>query len=235
LQTCACPNLLLKGINSKIRVNKEESVIGRLKGELIEKQPPQLVIDVNGVGYEVEASMNTFYRLPELGKQVTLYTHFVVREDAQLLYGFYERDERALFRTLIKANGVGPKLAITILSGISTSEFIRCVNEGDTASLIKLPGVGKKTAERLIVEMKDKIAALGLAAPDEFQLSSMAGPDTQTETATTDHRAEAESALIALGYKPVQASKVIQQVHKTLGDGASSEELIRSALRSMVG
>lgn len=210
-------------------------MIGRLKGELIEKQPPQLMIDVNGVGYEVEASMNTFYRLPELGKQVTLFTHFVVREDAQLLYGFYEREERTLFRTLIKANGVGPKLAITILSGISTSEFVRCVNDGDTASLIKLPGVGKKTAERLIVEMKDKIKSLGLESAGEFQLSAADGPDMDSFEPVSDNRAEAESALVALGYKPVQATKSVEQAYKTLGSGASAEDLIRSALRSMVG
>lgn len=210
-------------------------MIGRLKGELIEKMPPQLVIDVNGVGYEVEASMNTFYRLPETGKQITLFTHFVVREEAQLLYGFFDREERSLFRTLIKANGVGPKLAITILSGISTSEFVRCVNDGDTASLVKLPGVGKKTAERLIVEMKDKIKALGLEESSEFQLSAADGPDMASFEPTSDNRAEAESALVALGYKPVQASKSISQAHKTLGGDASCEELIRIALRSMVG
>lgn len=210
-------------------------MIGRLRGELIEKRPPQLLIDVNGVGYEVEASMNTFYRLPECGAPVTLFTHFVTREDAQLLYGFYEREERVLFRTLIKANGVGPKLAITILSGISTSEFVRCVNDGDTASLIKLPGVGKKTAERLIVEMKDKIKALGLASSGEFQLSAADGPDMTALESVPDSRDEAESALVALGYKPVQASKSVQQAVKALGATTSSEELIRYALRAMVG
>lgn len=210
-------------------------MIGRLKGELIEKLPPQLVIDVQGVGYEVEASMNTFYRLPEVGSGVTLFTHFVVREDAQLLYGFYDREERSLFRTLIKANGVGPKLAITILSGISTAEFVRCVNDGDTASLIKLPGVGKKTAERLIVEMKDKIKALGLEVSSEFQLSAADGPDMASFEPVNDARQEAESALIALGYKPVQATKVVEQVFKSLGSAATSEELIRHSLKSMVG
>lgn len=210
-------------------------MIGRLRGELLEKHPPQLLLDVNGVGYEVEASMNTFYRLPECGSKVTLFTHFVVREDAQLLYGFIDREERALFRTLIKANGVGPKLAITILSGISTQEFVRCVHDEDTASLVKLPGVGKKTAERLIVEMKDKIAALGLADHGEFQLSPADGPDLMAQEPQVDNRAEAESALVALGYKPVQASKAIAQADKALGAGASSEELIRNALRSMVG
>ncbi len=179
--------------------------------------------------------MNTFYRLPELGCQVKLYTHFVVREDAQLLYGFYDREERTLFRTLIKANGVGPKLAITILSGISTREFVRCVNDGDTASLVKLPGVGKKTAERLIVEMKDKIKALGLEAAEAFQLSAADGPDMSGFEPVEDSRNEAESALVALGYKPVQASRAIAQADKVLGAGASSEELIRTALRTMVG
>ena len=210
-------------------------MIGRLRGELIEKRPPQMVIDVNGVGYEVEASMNTFYRLPECGQQVTLFTHFVTREDAQLLYGFYDREERTLFRTLIKANGVGPKLAITILSGISTAEFVRCVNDGDTASLIKLPGVGKKTAERLIVEMKDKIKALGLESVGEFQLSAADGPDMDSFEPVADSRSEAESALIALGYKPVQATKSVEQAAKSLGGASSCEELIRYALRAMVG
>ena len=210
-------------------------MIGRLKGELIEKQPPQLVIDVQGVGYEVEASMNTFYRLPELGSTLTLFTHFVVREDAQLLYGFYDKEERSLFRTLIKANGVGPKLAITILSGISTSEFVRCVNDGDTASLVKLPGVGKKTAERLIVEMKDKLKDLQVKDFGEFQLSGGGDPDlAEPVMPATDHRAEAESALVALGYKPVQATKAIAAAEKALGAGASSEDLIRQSLKSMV-
>ena len=139
------------------------------------------------------------------------------------------------FRTLIKANGVGPKLAITILSGISTAEFVRCVNDGDTASLVKLPGVGKKTAERLIVEMKDKIQALGLESSSEFQLSAADGPDMAAFEPVADSRSEAESALIALGYKPVQATKSVEQAAKALGATNSSEELIRYALRAMVG
>lgn len=210
-------------------------MIGRLKGELLEKHPPQLLIDVNGVGYEVEASMNTFYRLPELGKQVVLFTHFVVREDAQLLYGFADREERLLFRTLIKVNGVGPKLALTILSGISTNDFVRSVHDQDTAALVRLPGVGKKTAERLIVEMKDKLKDLQVKDFGEFQLSGGGDPDlAEPMVPAADHRAEAESALVALGYKPVQATKAIAAAEKALGAGASSEELIRQSLKSMV-
>ncbi|RTE64611.1 Holliday junction branch migration protein RuvA [Amphritea opalescens] len=204
-------------------------MIGRLKGELLEKYPPQLVIDVNGVGYEVDASMNTFYQLPEVGRQVTLFTHMVVREDAQLLYGFYERTERSLFRTLIKVNGVGPKLALTILSGISVNEFVLSVQHQDTAALVRLPGVGKKTAERLIVEMQDKLKDFVFNDVDEFALTDGLGaPPVQA-----DNRAEAESALVALGYKPVQATKSIAQAEKAM-PGASSEELIRAALKSMV-
>lgn len=209
-------------------------MIGRLRGELLEKHPPQLLIDVNGVGYEVEASMNTFYRLPELGRQVTLFTHFVVREDAQLLYGFADREERLLFRTLIKVNGVGPKLALTILSGISANDFVRSVHDQDTAALVRLPGVGKKTAERLIVEMKDKLKDLQVADFGEFQLSGGGDPEIAVSMPATDHRAEAESALVALGYKPVQATKAIAQAEKALGAGASSEDLIRQSLKSMV-
>jgi len=185
------------------------------------------------VGYEVEASMNTFYRLPELGRQVTLFTHFVVREDAQLLYGFADREERLLFRTLIKVNGVGPKLALTILSGISSNDFIRSVNDQDTAALVRLPGVGKKTAERLIVEMKDKLASLQVADFGEFQLDGGMAPDA-APVVVTDSKAEAESALVALGYKPVQATKAVAQAEKALGNGASSEDLIRQSLKAMV-
>ncbi|MGB0468682.1 MAG: Holliday junction branch migration protein RuvA [Pontibacterium sp.] len=207
-------------------------MIGRLKGELLEKQPPQLVIDVNGVGYEVEASMNTFYRLPELGSPVMLFTHFVVREDAQLLYGFADKEERLLFRTLIKVNGVGPKLALSILSGISAPDFVRSVNDQDTAALVRLPGVGKKTAERLIVEMKDKLKGLQLADVGEFRLSG--GDASPVSVPVIDARADAETALVALGYKPVQATKAVAQALKALGNDASSEDLIRQSLKSMV-
>ena len=207
-------------------------MIGRLRGELLEKHPPQLLVEVNGVGYELEASMNTFYRLPERGGQVLLYTHFVVREDAQLLYGFADRGERSLFRALIKVNGVGPKLALTILSGIDTESFVRAVHQGDTASLVRLPGIGKKTAERLIVEMKDRLKELQVSGPAEFQLSS---PGDAMVAAVPDVASEAESALVALGYKPAEATRAIGQAAKLAGAQASCETLIRQALKSMVG
>ncbi len=209
-------------------------MIGRLKGELLEKQPPHLLLDVNGVGYELEASMNTFYKLPEMGKTTVLYTHFVVREDAQLLYAFADKEERLLFRTLIKVNGVGPKLALTILSGINSQEFVRCVHDQDTAALVRLPGVGKKTAERLIVEMKDKLANLQMADTGEFRLDGGGAEAVADAVPAVDHRAEAESALVALGYKPVQATKAIAAAEKVLGAGTGCEDLIRQSLKSMV-
>ncbi|MFT6915871.1 MAG: Holliday junction DNA helicase RuvA [Motiliproteus sp.] len=203
-------------------------MIGRLKGVLVEKQPPYLVIDVQGVGYEVEAPLSSIFHLPAVGQSVELYTHFVVREDAQLLYGFTTKEERALFRALIKVNGVGPKMGIAILSGIGADDFARCVNQDDSAALVKIPGVGKKTAERLIVEMRDKMRDW-LPAESDFALSS-AG--MQLDPAN-DALQEAESALISLGYKPAQASKAVAQAHRLLGAG-SAEELIRQSLKSMV-
>ncbi|WP_293267871.1 Holliday junction branch migration protein RuvA [Neptunomonas sp.] len=207
-------------------------MIGRLKGEIIEKQPPQLLVDVQGVGYEVEASMNTFFRLPDMGHHVVLYTHFVVREDAQLLYGFIDKQERGLFRSLIKANGVGPKMAISILSGMTTEEFIGCLQREDAAALTRIPGVGKKTAERLIVELKDKLKSLQQAEPADFQLTGNDLPDIAQHMA--GYREEAESALVSLGYKPVQATKAVAQAEQKLGVDVSSEELIRLALKSMI-
>ncbi|MGD9859884.1 MAG: Holliday junction branch migration protein RuvA [Marinobacterium sp.] len=209
-------------------------MIGHLRGRILEKQPPWMLLDVNGVGYEVEASMNTFYKLPEVGAEVSLHTHFVVREDAQLLYGFADQQEKLLFRSLIKVNGVGPKLALSILSGISANDFIRSVHNEDTTALVRVPGVGKKTAERLIVEMKDRLSQLQLPTLTELELSS----GSQSETVLVpeaDHRAEAESALIALGYKPQQATRAIEQAVQALGEDAFTETLIRHALRTMVG
>jgi len=190
------------------------------------------MVDVSGVGYEVEASMNTFYKLPEVGTFVTLYTHFVVREDAQLLFGFADKQERSLFRQLIKVNGVGPKLALTILSGISADEFVRCVHNEDTAALVRLPGVGKKTAERLIIEVKDKLDKLEMPTAVEFQLGQVEIPGAKVNA--PDYRADAETALVALGYKPLQATKAIEQAAELLGSAASTEELIRQALKTMV-
>lgn len=207
-------------------------MIGYLRGRILEKQPPWLLMDVNGVGYEVEASMNTFYGLPEIGAETGLHTHFVVREDAQLLFGFVDAQEKLLFRSLIKVNGVGPKLALSILSGISADAFIRTVHQEDTSALVKIPGVGKKTAERLIVEMKDRLALLELPTLTELELSS--GNLPASAPAATDHRAEAESALVALGYKPQQATKAIEKAAETLGADAVTEVLIRQALKTMV-
>ncbi|MCL9782672.1 Holliday junction branch migration protein RuvA [Vibrio sp. S4M6] len=203
-------------------------MIGRLRGTLIEKLPPELLIEVNGVGYEVQMPMSCFYELPNVGEEAIIYTHFVVREDAQLLYGFNTVKERALFREVIKANGVGPKLGLGILSGMTAMQFVSCVEREDISTLVKLPGVGKKTAERLVVEMKDRLKGWGagdLFTPaDEVDLSDTGSP------VSSNYEEEAISALLALGYKPTQASKVVSQVAKP---EMSSEALIREALKSM--
>ncbi|MCG9582999.1 Holliday junction branch migration protein RuvA [Vibrio europaeus] len=205
-------------------------MIGRLRGILIEKQPPELLIEVNGIGYEVQMPMSCFYELPSIGEEAIIYTHFVVREDAQLLYGFNTVKERALFREVIKANGVGPKLGLAILSGMTASQFVASVEREDVSTLVKLPGVGKKTAERLVVEMKDRLK--GWSAGDLFTPFTDAAPaDSAPQPAQSNAEEEAISALLALGYKPTQASKVVSQV-KT--DEMSSEQLIREALKSMV-
>jgi Holliday junction DNA helicase RuvA len=194
-------------------------MIGRLHGILLEKQPPSILIDVQGVGYELEASMSTFYHLPECGETITLHTHMVVREDAQLLYGFYSLSERVMFRNLIRISGVGPKLALTILSGISAEEFTRCIMEGDSAALIRLPGVGKKTAERLVVELKDR-----LDKDDSIKLPGQAVTGEVLANPVND----AVSALISLGYKAQQASQMIRALDV---EGKSTEEIIRAALQ----
>jgi len=194
-------------------------MIGRLTGILLEKQPPAILIDVQGVGYELEASMSTFYHLPECGETITLHTHMVVREDAQLLYGFFSPSERLMFRTLIKISGVGPKLALTILSGMSAEDFSRCILEGDSKALTQLPGVGKKTAERLVVELKDRIEK-----DDSIKLPGATTPLEKHENPVND----AVSALISLGYKAQQASQMIRNMDV---EGKSTEEIIRAALQ----
>ena len=203
-------------------------MIGRIRGTLVHKQPPDILVEVGGVGYELQVPMTTLFQLPELGSEVSLVTHFVVREDAQLLYGFIDERDRALFRQLIKVSGVGPKLGLTILSGMDSASFARCVQRDDISSLIALPGVGKKTAERLLVEMRDKLKDwLGQAEGGAEPLTGGI-----TIEPVTDVVADAESALIALGYKPAEASKVVAAVNDdSVGD---SEELIRRALKSMV-
>ncbi len=198
-------------------------MIGRIQGKIIEKQAPDLLVDVQGVGYEVLVSLNTFFDIPAVGETVTLHTHFVVREDAQQLYGFAKLSERSLFRHLIKVNGVGPKMALAILSGMSAADFSLAVHNNDVATLVKLPGVGKKTAERLLIEMRDKIGDIDATA-------SRAGSGSLA-AAKPDIAQEAESALIALGYKPTDAAKIISRVANEAVTDAG--ELIRLALKSM--
>lgn len=194
-------------------------MIARLQGQLIEKQPPVLVVDVHGVGYELEAPMSTFYKVT-LGAPVTLFTHQVVREDAHLLYGFASREERDLFRTLLKVNGVGPKLALAILSGMEADAFAACVRQNDVATLVRIPGVGKKTAERLVMELRDRVGDGPAGLP------SFGG----TEAPATPER-DAITALIALGYKAAEAERA---VGKLKSDNATAEDLIRGALKGMV-
>ncbi|GAB2690560.1 Holliday junction branch migration protein RuvA [Aliiglaciecola sp. 3_MG-2023] len=207
-------------------------MIGLIRGQLLEKQPPEILIEAGGIGYEVQLPMTSFYQLPEIGQEATVYIHFVVREDAQLLFGFADKSERALFRELIKVNGVGPKLALTILSGMSASQFIQCVSHDDFTGLVKLPGVGKKTAERLVVEMRDRLKKLEEQGEGKHHLPPMQVESPQdTLVKPTDVKEDALSAMVALGYKPAQAAKTINSVYH---QGISSEELIREALRSMV-
>ena len=198
-------------------------MIGRLQGFILEKQPPLILIDVQGVGYELEASMTTFYHLPECGENIVLHTHLVVREDAQLLYGFHSLTERLMFRNLIKISGVGPKLALTILSGMSAEDFTRCILEEDSKALTKLPGVGKKTAERLVIELKDR-----LQKDDASKLpgaSSVGGAKVERQASPVN---DAVSALISLGYKAPQASQMVRDLDV---EDKSTEEIIRAALQ----
>ena len=197
-------------------------MIGFLRGIIVKKQPPLLLLDVQGVGYEVEAPMTTFYALPEIETEIEIFTHLVVREDAHLLFGFATENERHLFRTLIKVNGVGAKMALTILSGIEADEFAQCIQNNDAVRLTKLPGVGKKTAERLIVEMRDRLDGL----PTTSIRSGKNIPDINNDPVN-----EAVSALISLGYKPPEASRYVLAV---ASEDMSSEELIREALKNSV-
>lgn len=198
-------------------------MIGFLRGILLDKQPPGLLLDVQGVGYEIEAPMTTFYDLPAVGDKVALYTHLAVRDDAHILYGFSKVSDRSLFRALIRVNGVGAKLALTILSGMPAGEFVACVQAGDTASLVKLPGVGKKTAERLVVEMRDRL--VDWAGPGSADRLNPAQPDVANPVE------EALSALLALGYKAHEAGRLVRGVD---AEGRSTEEIIRAALQASV-
>jgi Holliday junction DNA helicase RuvA len=202
-------------------------MIGRLTGTLALKQPPSLLIDVGGVGYELEAPMSTFYDLPEVGAQVTLFTHVVVREDAHLLFGFARESERRLFRTLLKVSGVGAKMALAVLSGMSADDFARCIESDDVTALTRLPGIGRKTAERLIVEMRDRLEGEDLRAA----LPASAAGGQAVEAGGDDPVADATSALVALGYRPNEAARMIRQVDAA---GLGTEDIIRRALQAVV-
>ena len=199
-------------------------MIGRLSGTLAAVQPPLLLVDVQGVGYEVLAPMTTIFELPALGQPVQLHTHLAVSETAQQLFGFLREADRQLFRTLIKVNGVGPKMALAILSGLDGAALARCVAEDNVAALVKVPGVGKKTAERLIIELRDKLAPQP-GDSNDIPLLAAAAP-------RVDYAGEAESALAALGYKPTEATKMVARASKEQPE-ADSATLIRLALKSM--
>jgi holliday junction DNA helicase RuvA len=191
-------------------------MIGSVRGRIASKTPPQLTVDVGGLGYELEAPMSTFFHLPPVGEEVRLLTHLVVREDAHVLYAFGTEDERRLFRSLIKVSGVGPKIALALLSGISVAAFAECVQREDISALTRVPGVGRKTAERLIVEMRDRLSAPQVSA------------DNTAATAGSSPESEAYGALVALGYRPAEAARLL----KVVGPGThSTEELIRRALQ----
>ena len=199
-------------------------MIGRLRGKLLQKTPPTLLLDVAGVGYEIEAPMSTFYQLPEIGQEIQIYTHLAVREDAHLLFGFASEREQHLFRTLIRVNGVGAKMALTILSGMEADDFAACIRDGNTSRLTRLPGVGNKTAERLIIEMRDRLK--------DYKLSAAGTPEQNQTTGKADnHTGDAINALIALGYKPQEASRY---VHAVANNNMSSEDIIREALKASV-
>jgi Holliday junction DNA helicase RuvA len=197
-------------------------MIGRLRGTLISKQPPWLLIEVGGVGYELEAPMSTIYDLPSTGKEVTLLTHYAVKEDSVALYGFMHETERTLFRNLQKVSGIGAKIALAVLSGVSTSDFARLVQAGDVVALTKIPGIGKKTAERIVVELRDRVE--GLTVP-------LSGLGART-SAPLDPSGEATVALQQLGYKPAEVTRLVQKV---AAEGDTAESIIRKALRAALG
>ncbi|CAM0999752.1 Holliday junction branch migration protein RuvA [Rhodanobacter sp. Root179] len=197
-------------------------MIGRLRGTLIGKQPPSLLVDVGGVGYDVEAPMSTIYDLPGLGKEVVLLIHHAVKEDGITLYGFLHETERALFRNLLKVSGIGAKIALSVLSGVSTDHFARLVQAGDVVALTKIPGIGKKTAERIVVELRDRLDGV----------AGVPGVSPQRASAPLDAAGEATVALQQLGYKPAEVSRLVQKV---AAEGDTAEAIIRKALRAALG
>lgn len=199
-------------------------MIAWLKGELMVKQPPLIVLNVNGVGYELEAPMTSFYDLPEVGDSVSLHVHLVVREDAQLLFGFVAQSQRDLFRNLIKINGVGPKVALAVLSTLTLEELLHCVTSADVTQLTRVPGIGKKTAERLLVDLKSRLEPM----LEQMEAGQLAGGNGDM---SVSQRADAIAALESLGYKRVEVSKVLRDLPTDL----SSEEQIKQALRILSG
>jgi holliday junction DNA helicase RuvA len=196
-------------------------VIGSVRGRLALKQPPRILVECAGVGYEIETPMSTFLELPQVGNEIFLHTHLQVREDAQSLFGFATEEEKHLFRGLLRVSGVGAKMALAILSGMGVADFHRCVLHEDTATLVKIPGIGRKTAERLIIEMRDRIDQQ--AAMPKSAAGRITPPDA---------RSEAFDALVALGYKPQEVKRLLGQLDL---DDKSAEDIIRSALRQAVG
>ena len=197
-------------------------MIGSLRGRLTAKHPPQLLIDVGGVGYEIEAPMSTFYGLPATGAEVSLFTHLVVREDAHILFGFRTERDRRLFRELLKVSNVGPKLALALLSGMTADNFLMCIEAQDVDSLVRIPGVGRKTAERLVVEMRDRVKGFG-------EIGVVVAAGSGTPPAAVGPQAEAFSALVALGYKPAEVTRLLKGVDASV---QTTEELIRKALQA---
>lgn len=200
-------------------------MIGQIRGILVDKKPPEILLEVNGITYEIQVPLSTLYQLPDVGKELLLHTHFVVREDAQLLYGFYDVKDKAMFRALIKVNGVGPKMALAILSGMDADALVRTIRNNDVTALTRMPGVGKKTAERLIIEMRDRL--------DEWDASEAPARLVPGSTTPSSITRDAETALVGLGYKPPQAARAIALVLKDNPDCVESETLIRLALKSM--
>ena len=197
-------------------------MIGRLRGTLLSKQPPSLLVEVGGLGYEVDAPMSTIYDLPGIGKEVILLTHYAVKEDSAALYGFLRESERTLFRNLLKVSGIGAKIALAVLSGVSTDHFARLVQAGDVVALTKIPGIGKKTAERIVVELRDRVDGLSVALPGA--VAAVGAP--------LDPAGEATVALQQLGYKPAEVTRLVQKVAV---DGDTAESIIRKALRAALG
>jgi len=197
-------------------------MIGFVRGKLLAKMPPQLLVDVQGVGYEIDAPMSTFYNLPATGSEVQLFTHLVVREDAHMLFGFGSERERQMFRELLKVTGIGPKLALAMLSGINVDELLVCVHGNDVNTLVRIPGVGRKTAERLVIEMRDRVKGFG-------EVSSL--PQFAPVSGNSSAQTEAFNALQALGYKPVEITKLLKGVDASI---TRVEEIIRHALKAAV-